>query len=120
MADYAESREMREEMARDHIARLADLSDRGHIWDVCRNFAIGSDVVEKLIAAERLKRGEISILDLKPALRRALVDPENLDLHAIAAGPIMDSNRIYLPAGRVSLAEAMAREAALILDVSNG
>lgn len=34
------------------------------------------------------------------------------DLHAIAAGPLMDPNRIYLPAGMLSRAEAAAREAA--------
>lgn len=34
------------------------------------------------------------------------------DLHAIAAGPLMDPGRLYLPAGMVSRAEAIAREAA--------
>ena len=34
------------------------------------------------------------------------------DLHALAAGPIMDPCRIYLPAGRLSKAEAAARDAA--------
>lgn len=52
------------------------------------------------------------------AARRALVAElakdglDALDLHAIAAGPLMDANRLYLPAGRISLAEAERRERA--------
>ncbi len=34
------------------------------------------------------------------------------DLHALANGPIMDPCDLYLPAGKISLAEAKAREAA--------
>lgn len=34
-------------------------------------------------------------------------------LHALANGPIMDPASLYLPAGKVSLAEAMRRERAL-------
>lgn len=37
------------------------------------------------------------------------------DLHAIANGPIMDPSALYLPAGKISLAEAKAREAAQIV-----
>lgn len=33
------------------------------------------------------------------------------DLHAIAAGPIMDPARLYLPAGKLTKAESAAREA---------
>jgi hypothetical protein len=33
------------------------------------------------------------------------------DLHALAAGPIMDPNALYLPAGKLSKAECDAREA---------
>ena len=33
------------------------------------------------------------------------------DLHAIANGPIMDPNRIYLPAGKCSEEEVRRREA---------
>lgn len=36
-------------------------------------------------------------------------------LKRIAAGPIMDSNEIFLPAGKISLQEAVARERASIL-----
>lgn len=35
-------------------------------------------------------------------------------LKAIAAGPIMDSNALYLPAGKLSKAEADAREKAIL------
>jgi hypothetical protein len=40
------------------------------------------------------------------------------DLHAIANGPIMDPSEIYLPAGKLSMAETRAREAANILSSS--
>ena len=36
-------------------------------------------------------------------------------LHALANGPLMDSNEIYLPAGRLSMAEWRAREAQQVL-----
>jgi len=34
------------------------------------------------------------------------------DLHALANGPIMDPTQIFLPAGKLSMAETRAREAA--------
>jgi hypothetical protein len=34
------------------------------------------------------------------------------DLHALANGPIMDPNQLFLPAGKLSMAETRAREAA--------
>lgn len=71
---------------------------------------------QKLVYAAQLERAEITLADLPPDMRRALVDPANLNLHAIAAGPIMDSNALYLPAGKISLAEAKAREQAAILE----
>jgi hypothetical protein len=36
------------------------------------------------------------------------------DLAEIANGPIMDSNQLYLPAGKISLAETEARERAAV------
>lgn len=36
------------------------------------------------------------------------------DLQAIADGGLMDANRIYLPAGRLSEADARAREARIL------
>lgn len=38
------------------------------------------------------------------------------DLQALADGPIMDSNELYLPAGKLSMAETRAREAAQIIE----
>ena len=72
---------------------------------------VGFLKLEAMIRDERLRRGEITIHDLTPAQRRALVDPGRLDLHALAAGPIMQPDQLYLPAGRLTLAEAKAREA---------
>lgn len=63
-----------------------------------------------LVTKERLRRGEITVHDLTPVARRALVDLERLDLHALAAGPIMQPDALYLPAGRITLAEAKVRE----------
>jgi hypothetical protein len=54
--------------------------------------------------------------DRRRCLARSLAgDPARLSpvrLQAIADGEIMDPNRIYLPAGRLSLAETEARERA--------
>jgi hypothetical protein len=45
---------------------------------------------------------------------RAAEDFTKADLQAIADGGLMDANRIYLPAGRLSEAEARAREARIL------
>lgn len=37
-------------------------------------------------------------------------------LKAIAAGPIMDSNALYLPAGKLSEAEFQSRQSTILLD----
>lgn len=42
------------------------------------------------------------------------------DLQAMADGPIMDPAQLFLPLGRISLADAKAREAALFLEVGHG
>lgn len=65
---------------------------------------------EHLIAAEKVRRGMLESRDLRPDVRRAIIDPTNLDLHAIAAGPIMDVGQIYLPAGKLSMEETRQRE----------
>jgi len=59
---------------------------------------------------------------MTPAERRAFVaslaaDDGSLsrdDLQTIADGAIMDPNRLYLPAGRLSEAETRAREARVL------
>jgi hypothetical protein len=98
-------------------AFLADLSDADlqratyeRIQFVCQLATYRA--AETLLNAELLKRGLITPSDLSPAQRRELVDPDNLDLKAIAAGPIMDAAQLYLPAGKISLADALARERA--------
>lgn len=67
-----------------------------------------------LLIAEKLKRGMICLTDLAPDERRRLIDPANLDLHAIAVAPIMKPGEIYLPAGKLTVAETKAREQAQI------
>jgi hypothetical protein len=104
----------RVEGARAFLAELPDEDLMGafveRIQYVCQ---LGRySVADALLNAEKLKRGLITATDLSPAQRRALVDPGNLDLKAIAAGPIMDAAQLYLPAGKISLAEAVAREQA--------
>lgn len=83
--------------------------------DVSWRYRLPHQVAEAVLNREKLRRGLITLADLNPAQRRAVVNPKKLDLHAIAAGPIMDSNQIYLPAGKISLAEAKAREAQQII-----
>lgn len=36
------------------------------------------------------------------------------DLHALAAGPIMDPNSLYLPAGKISMAQYRERQARIL------
>lgn len=84
---------------------LARADDR----DLAR-FNLPYDVDQTLLYGERLRRGVITLADVPQRFRRALVDPASLDLHLLAAGPIMDSDKIYLPAGKCSLEEAVRRE----------
>jgi hypothetical protein len=86
-------------------------------WDVGRRFRIRTEDARRLLNLAKIERGDLTLSDLTPAERRDMVDPENLDLHAIAAGPIMDSDKIYLPAGKISLDAARWREHEAILEV---
>jgi hypothetical protein len=88
------------------------------VWDVIHRFGLTYRAAEKLLNEAKLARSVISLADLAPHERRAVIEPDKLDLHAIAAGPIMDSNEIYLPAGKISMAEARAREQVSILEAS--
>jgi hypothetical protein len=101
------------QMAREFLSGLSDSELRAattwrlmDCWEIYR-----PDAAEHILIAERLKRGLVSLNELRPEVRRQMVDPNNLDLHAIASGPIMDPATIYLPAGKLSLAETKAREA---------
>lgn len=78
--------------------------------DLAWRFGVSWPVVEAMIIDERLRRGDITMLDLTPAQRRERLDPASIDVHELAAGPIMQPDRLFLPAGRVSLAEVRTRE----------
>lgn len=114
MPDISIPRMDRGEQARAFLAAAESLTDL-EPWDIIRKFFLSHATAERLFHEEQLKRGDITLSDLLPHQRRGLVDPENVDLHAIAAGPIMDSNQLYLPAGKISLDEARARDAAQLL-----
>jgi hypothetical protein len=79
-------------------------------YDLVERFGLSYAASRILVHKKQLERGDISLSDLLPSERRAMIDPAKIDLHALAAGPIMDSNEIYLPAGRISIEEAKARE----------
>lgn len=95
--------------------QLVYFSDSDECWRLARRVGVPFDKLSHLIKRERVKRGSIKLSDLRPQERRKMVDPNNLDLHALAAGPIMDVGEIYLPAGKLSMAETRAREQANIL-----
>lgn len=108
------NQEERQEAARLFLGAETDLAALDP-WDLVRRFGLPWRSAERLLDQAGLDRGTISLADLPQHRRRVLVDPAKLDLHAIAAGPIMDSNQLYLPAGRISTEEAKAREAASML-----
>lgn len=98
--------------ARDFLANVSDdeLVETTP-WKIIYCWQLGThETAERLLLAEKLKRSLITVQDLRPDQRRAMVDPANVDLHAIAAGPIMDAAQLYLPAGKISMAEARERE----------
>lgn len=84
-------------------------------FDFCRGYRLRYAEAEHLIHAEQLRRGLIGLADLAPHQRRGLVDPASIDLHELASWPIMDAAALYLPAGKLSMAETRAREAAQLL-----
>jgi hypothetical protein len=98
------------------LANLPDDELMGaDVWYTAWWCGIDRWTADRLLNAEQLKRGLIKLSNLTPEQRRALVDKDNLDLHAIASGPIMDPGEIYLPAGKLSMAETRQRELACIL-----
>lgn len=86
------------------------------IWEFGQRFGIGYQQAQELLLRAQLDRGEIRLTDVLPEMRRKLVDPT--DLHALAAGPIMQIGELYLPAGKLSMEETKAREQANILSAS--
>ena len=103
-------RQSPERLGREQAAReiIADIDNLANLDLIRLQWAtrLGFLHLEKLVRMERLKRGEITIRDLTPTQRRELVDPERFDLHAIANGPIMQPDQIYLPGGKLSIAAA--------------
>jgi len=110
--DRAEMKRGKEAKAIERIAAIKDLSVKPDLIDLAWRTGVGFLRLEHLVTEERLRRGDITLADLKPHERRAHVDVGRLDLHAIANGPIMQPDSLYLPAGRVTMEEARRREAA--------
>jgi len=111
---------IRLEVAREQVAKMTAqklnyYSDSDKLWRLAHQVGVTFYKLEDLIKRERFKRGLVKLSDLPPHERRELIDKDNLDLHAIASGPIMDAGEIYLPAGKLSMAETRQREMACIL-----
>lgn len=115
---------IRLEVAREKVAEMTDLrlnaldgrrSMGSDLWNLAERVGVAYFKMERLIRQERFRRGLLKLTDLTPQERREMVKLEGIDLHAIAAGPIMDIGEIYLPAGKLSMAETRAREAAQII-----
>ena len=107
--------------ARKYLAGRKRIGKNFDLWGgLIHRFNIGYREANKMLIARRMELGEMALVDLTPSQRRELIDPANLDLQAIANGPIMDSNVIYLPAGKLSMAETRQREMAAILEARHG
>lgn len=83
---------------------------------LCRGFRVSlavSEIANGIARSRPLYRGDKPIYAAGEHVR---VEPiEGLggrDLHALANAPIMDAVRLYLPAGKLSMVETLAREAA--------
>ena len=110
---------IRLEVAQEQVAamsakRLAALDSDG-CWCLAEQVGVSPLKLAQIVRRERYKRGLVKLSDLTPQDRRELIDRDNLDLHAIASGPIMDAGEIYLPAGKLSVAETRQREMKCIL-----
>jgi hypothetical protein len=110
---------IRLEVAAEKVAEMSDTtlnlySDADELWRLAYRVGVPSEKLGFLILRERLSRGLVKLADLPHRQRRLLVK-DNLDLHAIAAGPIMDIGQIYLPAGKLSMEETRRREQGNIL-----
>lgn len=83
---------------------------------LCRGFRVslaGPEIANGTACRRPLYRGDKAVYE--PG-QTVAVEPVkglgNRDLHALANGPIMDPSSLYLPAGKLSMAETRAREAA--------
>lgn len=111
---------IRLEVAREQVASLSAqqlnyYTDHDKLWDLARRVGVAWPKLERLISRERYRRGLLKLSDLPPHERRGLIDNDNLDLHALASGPIMDAANLYCPLGKLSMAETRAREAKQVL-----
>jgi hypothetical protein len=110
---------IRLEVAREKIAEMSDakltsFADSDEVWRLAHQVGVPQRKLELLILRERFSRGHFQAADLPPHCRRDLVTSENLNLHAIAAGPIMRPGEIYCPLGKLSMEETKRREAAQV------
>jgi hypothetical protein len=83
---------------------------------LCRGFRVSlaaREIANGTACNRPLYRGDKAVYE--PG-QHVTVEPVNglghRNLHALANGPIMDPSSLYLPAGKLSMAEARAREAA--------
>lgn len=100
-------------------AELTRYADSDELWRLAYRVGVPSHKLEFLVTRERLKRGMVKLADLPHRQRRELCK-DNPDLHALAAGPIMDIGQIYLPSGKLSMEETRRREQASILPDNDG
>lgn len=83
---------------------------------LCRGFRVslaGPEIANGTARTRPIYRGEKAVYE--PGQHVAVEPVEGLghrDLHALANGPIMEPSSLYLPAGKLSMAETRAREAA--------
>jgi hypothetical protein len=82
---------------------------------LCRGFQVSLSAPEIANGTARrrpLYRGDKAVYE--PGQCVAVEPVEGIgrrDLHALANGPIMDPSNLYLPAGKLSMADTRAREA---------
>lgn len=100
-----------EKVASMSLQQLSVLAHEDELWRTAYRVGVRFDKLKVIVRREMLRRGLLKMADLAPHERRELVEPQDVDIHAIAAGPIMDAAEIYLPAGKLSMAETKAREA---------
>lgn len=111
---------IRLEVAREQVAKMSSetlasyAKDGDGIWRLSERVGVAAQKLYALIRRERFNRGDLKLTDVTPDVRRQLIDEANADLHALAAGPIMDAANLYCPLGKLSMAETRAREASQV------
>lgn len=83
---------------------------------LCRGFRVSlaaPEIANGTARSRQIYRGEKAVYE--PGQHVTVEPVQGLgrrNLHALANGPIMDPSSLYLPAGKLSMAETRAREAA--------